>query len=119
MEKNIEEVIYSNNGGLGIINNGADESEFIDKIEVNILGNNLSPETMTNLNGYFFEDVKYCGLKKNTTHKIMVFYTGANADLFDTKKYYYCVYLIKNKRIANVYSYGSCRDFIYKNGAWK
>jgi hypothetical protein len=117
--KEIKEVIYANNCGLGIITNGIEESEFIDKIEVEILGQKLIPESMTNLNGYFFEDVKYCGLKKDSEHIKMIFYTGENSDLFDTKKYYYCLYLINNKRIANVYAHGSCRDFIFKNGKWK
>ena len=45
MEKELEYVIFGNNGGLGIINPNINESEFVNKIDVKILKQILTPGT--------------------------------------------------------------------------
>ena len=119
MNGQFQEVIYNLNGGIGIITVGLDEEEFIDKTVITVGGQILQPNQLTTLNGYFNEPIRYCGLQKEQENKIMVFHSGENADLFETKNFYYCVYWINEDRIGNVYALGSLRDFHFKNGQWK
>lgn len=66
------------------------------------------------------EDAKICVALYGKGNAVsMVFYSGEDADLFNKKRFYYCVYWISETRIANKYTWTSARDFNFKNGEWK
>lgn len=79
----MKKVIYSNNGGLGIIT-GKEEIDFIDKTSVYLHGSELYPNIKTDLDDMFSEPVRYCGLLKDEDHNIMVFHLGSESDFFGT-----------------------------------
>lgn len=119
MAHNMEKVIYSNQGGLGIIlNDHKDESVYFEAKEYIVNGEVLTPGTMTTLSGLYSEPLQYMGTLKDDT-KCMVFKLGDESNLFDTKIYYSCIYWITELRVANKYKEGTARDFIFKNGKWK
>ena len=115
----MEKVIYSNNGGLGLIlENDEKESDFIENQSFVVNGEEIKPGYFYDLSGYFLQPMRFCG-SLNGENNCMVFYTGESTDLFEKKRFYYCVYWISETRIANKYTWTSARDFNYKNGEWK
>lgn len=115
----MEQVIYSDKGGLGmILNHDEKESDFIIDHPVMINGKELQPGSFTELFGMFLKPVRYVGLAKDELNK-MIFHLGNEEDLFNTQKYYSCFYRIAENRIANQYQHGSLRDFLFVKNRWK
>lgn len=113
----MEKVIYSGQGGIGLI---LDETEHLDdyiiKVPVVLHGITMHPDTYTDLDGLFPQNVIYKGmLKDSSDHKVMVFFIGVDGG----SRYYQCFYWITETRIANKYKEGTVRDFIWKNNKWK
>lgn len=116
----MKEVIYSKNGGMGIILDiNENENDFIDKVEIKIVDTILVPGQLTDLFGMFKTPIRYVGLQKNVDTKNMVFHTGDSGDLFSQNKYYYCFIWLSKTRIFNCYKYGTARDFNWVKGKWK
>lgn len=115
----MEKVIYSERGGLGMILTNENEDFYIKKESLVLHGEDLIPGTFTDMDGYFLKPIRFCGLLKNENTKVLVFHTGDVDDLFFKTSYYYCVYWINENRIANTYSYGTVRDFHWKDNRWK
>lgn len=116
----IEKVIFSCNGGLGIITDSTiDKSSFIHRQNVILHGYALTPGDRTTLDGLFNDDVVYEGLLLNDEHHVMIFHLGNDSNIFESKEYYSCFYWINENRIANKYKEGTVRDFIWKNDNWK
>lgn len=115
----MEKVIYSGNQGLGIIMDDLEnESDYIDEGWMPIVGTKLNSGDKTKLFGFFTREVVFVGTLKDNP-KCMVFLLGNDSDLFDSKRYYACLYWITPTRIVNKYKEGTARDFIYKDGKWK
>ena len=115
----MEETLYSNFGGMGLILSPDDtEADYIAPESVAIADTVINPGEFTTLCGKFTKPLRYVGMQKSTT-KLMVFHAGDNSDLFDTKRFYYVLGYLTNTRIYNCYSPGTARDFNLKNGAWK
>jgi len=120
----MEKVFYSNSGGMGIILN---HSEFIRKhvffeqsrIEYPDGSLFLIPGVESNLWGFWNVPMEYVGTLKSTSKNCLVFYAGEESTIFETKHYFYCVYLISPSRIFIKYNESSGRDYNYINGKWK
>lgn len=116
----MEKVIYANKGGCGLIlNDNECETDFIIPQSVKLHDVELKPGEFTTLDGQFSRPIRYAGILKDSEFTEMCFHTGNDENLFEMKKYYYIFYWIHENRIANCYSYGSARDFIWKNNQWK
>ena len=112
-------LIYANNGGLGLILHGEElESDFIENQSFVVNGEEIKPGHFSDLFGFFTEPMRFCGALKDKP-KLMVFYSGDSTNLFEKKRFYYCVYWISETRIVNKYTWTSARDFNFKNGEWK
>lgn len=84
----MEKVIYSKNGGLGIImDDYENESDFIEKGWMPIVGTKINSGEKTKLFGFFDEPVLFVGTLKDDA-RCMVFLLGNHSDLFDHKRYY-------------------------------
>ena len=97
----MEKVIYSNNGGLGLIlENEEKESDFIENQSFVVNGEEIKPGYFYDLSGYFLQPMRFCGaLVEN--NKWMVFHTCnvvGNNDRIE-KRIYYCVCVISGKLI--------------------
>lgn len=116
----MEKVIYSDKGGCGLILDTFEhECDFIDKKSVKLHGEILEPGELTTLYGMFSQPIRFAGILKDSEFTEMCFHTGNAENLFECIKYYYIFYWIDENRIANCYSYGSARDFFWKNNHWK
>jgi hypothetical protein len=117
----MEKIIYSENGGLGIIlDSNENENDFIDTTKSFIINNQtMMPNDNTTLFGMYDAPAIYVGALKEGNNNCMVFCLGSNDDLFESKTYYSCFYWINERRIANKYKEGTVRDFIFVNGVWK
>lgn len=115
----METVIYSNQGGCGLILEGDEkESDFINPASVMLHGQELNPDDLTDLDGMFTKPIRYAGILKDSEFTVMCFHTGDDENLFEFKKYYYTFYWIEENRIANCYSFGSVRDFFWRQNHW-
>lgn len=116
----MEKVIFSGNGGSGIIMTQHDkESDYISKSPITVNGVQLNPDDMTTCFGLFGKKVRYAGLLIEDDKECMCFHLGEHADLFETKSYYNCFWKISEDRLCTCYSYGSARDLLYVKGKWK
>ena len=107
----MEEVIYSNNMGEGLILN-IGEPLFVKKESVGVAGEILQPETLTTLQGYFKTPLKFCGtLYENK----LLFFIGQQ----DNKLYYQIIHLIAENRLFSMFSHIAGRDFNFIKGRWK
>lgn len=73
----------------------------------------------TDLINYFDREVKYLGVKKNSTHTEMLFLLGTSNDLFSEIIYIESIYKISETRIFQIFGHGYGRDFNLINGIWK
>lgn len=116
----MEEVIFNNKGGMGLILNGNHNiDDFVYKKPIKIIDTIIQPEQFTTLFGIFDSPVRYVGCQKDKESKIMVFHTGDDSSLFETSKYYYCFGWLNQFRIFNCYTYGTARDFNWDGKKWK
>ncbi|QNS40162.1 hypothetical protein H0S70_07045 [Chryseobacterium manosquense] len=115
----MERVIYSKSGGCGLIlDENEREEDFILPMGVQLHGNELNPGDYTTLDGMFSEKLRFVGIMTDSEHVEMVFHAGDDADLFESKKYYYIFYWLTENRIANSYAPRTVRDFFWV-GHWK
>ncbi len=118
----MEKVIYSCNGGLGVILHNENEADFINHESIFVGDRLFLPGDMTDFMGMFIKPIRYAGLlieSESESRKIMCFHTGDDSDLFGKKSYYYCFYKISDSRIFNKYTENSGRDYNWINGQWK
>jgi hypothetical protein len=110
-------VYYEGKEGSGyILTDPKLMSEKLRKKTVFILGQELKPDTDTDLFGFFKHPLSYLGMLDRTE---MIFFMGTNKDLFETKYYYQSVNLISQTRIFELYGNGFGRDYNYVKGEWK
>lgn len=117
----MEKVIYSKNGGLGIMmSSDENKLDFIEEKSTKILGSVIVPGTKTTLSNYFLNPVEFVGFVRGEKD-CMCFYLGENQpDLFGTSiKYFKCIYRISQSRIVDKFKEGTARDFQWINGKWK
>jgi hypothetical protein len=117
----MKEVLFSSNGGLGIILQNENEADFIEPKEISLAGCRLIPDQLTDLNGMFLRPIRYAGVQKNPKPEgsvVMCFHTGDHRNLFGTESYYYCFYKISEDKIFTMYSPISGRDYNWINGQW-
>lgn len=115
----MEKTIFSNNGGAGIVLINELEDDFIMKKSFTVHGTTIEPDSMTVLDGFFTEPIRYAGMLKNEEICTLCSHTGSISDMFDKYDYYYCFFYISETRLANKYSPKSARDFKWINGKWK
>jgi hypothetical protein len=115
----LKKVIYSNNGGMGLISNVGPYHPKIVQEKVVLHGKELKPGEETVLDGFFKSEVIYVGTLESKNHKVMCFYAGKKADLFEENHYYYCLVYLDENNILNKYTYSSARSFIWNGSQWK
>lgn len=115
----MQKVIYSNQGGLGVIlTAGEQESDlFKDKTFV-VNGLAIRPGDTTDLFGLFNKPVRYVGVLRDD-ETCMVFHLGMESDIFGEIAYYNCFYWIAESRLATKYAEHTVRDFKWIGGSWK
>lgn len=113
----MEHVIYAKGGGMGLILQPHENIEdFVVHKTFKVGNDNLVPGIKTTLGGMFTEPIEYVGAFDDN---YMVFHTGDSHDLFGATKYYYVFLYLTPTRIANCYTYGSARDFNWRDNKWK
>jgi hypothetical protein len=116
----MEQVLFSNNGGLGIIlNSNESESDFFKTEEIKIVDETLIPNSFYNLFGFFIEPIRFCGIFNIKNHRFLIFHSGNEDDLFDSKKYYYCIGYLSPIKLFNQYAPFTARDFNWNGNEWK
>jgi len=93
----------------------SNELNCIHQINSTINNSILSPGDKTTLDGFFDDFVTYLGIYDG----YLQFEIGQSIDLFEHKIYVNAFKKIEENRIVTVYSPGTARDYIYKNGFWR
>lgn len=115
----MERVIFGGGVGQGLIMNHDDNaSDYIDSKSITVADEEIFPNTLTALKGFFKHEIKYVGLLKGEKN-VMCFYLGFDKDVLFPKHYYDCYYRITNDRLFCKYTEKSGRDFNFINNKWK
>lgn len=88
----------------------------LEKKPLEIGNTQINVGELTNLLGWFDEDIKYAGMLGNRA----IFYLGrGDSNLFENGAEYYDVtYYFSSNHIGKCYKPGTFRDSYYKNGKW-
>jgi hypothetical protein len=109
--------IFSNNQGSGYIHFDPDVIKSELKINpVSICHKTINPGDFTDLFGHFCRQLEYLGMFGENE---MIFRICEITDLFRTSYVYQAGFRIDEDRIFEMFSPGSGRDFLFKNGKWK
>lgn len=109
--------LFSNRQGMGyVFDNETDINQFINKINITVGTETLTPGCMTDLDNYLIKKVMYLGTVDNNG---MIFFYGTTNHLFENKSYYGLIYRVTETRIFEMFSPIGGRDHNFINGIWK
>lgn len=119
----IKEVLFGDHEGAGYRSENFDEVDCLTvKTPVIIGGQTITPNTLTDLVGFFKRKIKYVGLMigSNEAAPEMIFYMGTGkADLFGQNHYFQSIFKISETRIFQMFTDIAGRDFNLIKGEWK
>lgn len=112
----MQEVKKIIDGKIGLIKVFDDENiKCISPKTVTLGGNALVAGQKTTLHDFFNGEVVYLGIHEG----YMQFKIGEQRDLFSHEIWTNEFKKIDENRIMTIYSHGTARDFIFKNGVWQ
>lgn len=113
----MEKVIFSNNGGMGIVlEPGERECDFFEFKKINLVGEVIKPGIWHDLFGKFNKPLRFVGAPAGSNN-LFALHLGEHEGVN-----YYSVWMyISPTRIGNKYREGSFRDFNWKQeqNKWK
>lgn len=116
MRSNMQEIKKLIDGKIGLIKVFDEENiSCISPETVTLGGEVLFAGQKTTLNDFFNSEVVYLGIHE----RYMQFKIGEQHDLFSHEIWTNEFKKIDENRIMTIYSHGTARDFIFKNGVWK
>ena len=105
-------------GNYLVLENEDKAADYINPIEVQLVNETLVPGTKTDLTKFFKHPIEYAGILKEDP-RVLMFYLGEDADLFQNKRFYDCYFKITDSRLFKKYNDRTGRDYNFIKGKWK
>ena len=116
------EAIIPGKGQFIIADSKSEIVEMTNKEDVLVGRSILKSGEMTDFDGFFnageCEYVGYLSKPEKSPTKVLLFYLGDNADLFEHKHYFQVIQLISEKRIFIMFHDAAGRDFNFIKDKW-
>jgi hypothetical protein len=118
----MEYAMFSKGIGMGVIFHSDQEiKENILPKKANAKSGDLIPGDLTTFGNMFNRPIKYLGMLKEKTESspCLTFEFHRESDLFETRIYCDCFFLIEPNRLFKKFTELSGRDYNFINGKWK